>query len=481
MTTTDAVSRSTRPALATARMAVALLAAAAGCNGYDDAGPAHVDELPLLIAEPGLRIGNLDDPEAGFSRVSMVDVDLDGNLFVVEQSVPEIRVYSAAGVLLRRFGRRGGGPGEFESLVRFGVRGDTVWTVDTRLRRITLFDRDGNVLSTGRFADATAALPNGSGMQFPWVLRPDGRFTSLLAGVMYSASEAPVVAASDSIPIPLIAYDASGAVTDTLGWAHRPPPGVWRPAAEGGGTMNSIEIDGRRVFVPDPPGSSPEWLPLADGYALAENPLARSPEATTLSVIRFGFSGDTVYHRELRFTPERYGAAELDSIAAEAAGGGGPIVSEGGSAGPPPGDVEVIARRLRAEMTFPDFKPPLASAWVAQDESIWLRREGGDATVARWIILAPDGAPRGRLELPADLRVLWSRGDSFLAVDPDEYDVPWVVRFTLSPPDPILAWGSAGRADLPHSQGMRYGRATPPGRLLRATASVSPRARREHL
>jgi hypothetical protein len=62
----------------------------------------------------------------------------------------QIRVYDEAGTLLRRIGGAGEGPGEFGGSPSFGVVGDTVWAYDGRLERITLFDRRGNLLSTGR-------------------------------------------------------------------------------------------------------------------------------------------------------------------------------------------------------------------------------------------------------------------------------------------------------------------------------------------
>ncbi len=37
------------------------------------------------------------------------------------------------------------------------------------------------------------------------------------------------------------------------------------------------------------------------------------------------------------------------------------------------------------------------------------------------------------MKLPLDLRILWSHGDTFWAADPDEYDVPGLVRFRIHP------------------------------------------------
>lgn len=64
---------------------------------------------PRLVADGGMRIGDAHDPDAGFTVVRGAAVDRDGDIIVLEESVPEFRVYDAEGTLLRRFGRRGGG------------------------------------------------------------------------------------------------------------------------------------------------------------------------------------------------------------------------------------------------------------------------------------------------------------------------------------------------------------------------------------
>ena len=93
-----------------------------GASGLED-----MDAVPRVELEEEVRIGSVDDPDYGFSRVGSVDVDEEGNLYVYEFADTEIRVYSPDGELLRRFGGEGDGPGEFSGLtVTFGVQGDTV-------------------------------------------------------------------------------------------------------------------------------------------------------------------------------------------------------------------------------------------------------------------------------------------------------------------------------------------------------------------
>jgi hypothetical protein len=99
----------------------------------------------------------------------------------------------------------------------------------------------------------------------------------------------------------------------------------------------------------------------------------------------------------------------------------------------PPEMVEVYARAMRAEMSYPPFRLPIQYFQVAKDESLWLLRDSGETPVAHWVLLDREGLPRGALQLPHEVRVLWMEGDTFWAVVPDELEVPWIVRYRIRP------------------------------------------------
>jgi len=96
-----------------------------------------------------LRIGAIDGPpELQFFRVSAMAIDDENNIYVVDAGHAEVRVFDAAGTFLRRFGRRGRGPGEFEFPSGIWAHGDTVFVADTRLIRMSIFDRTGRDAGT---------------------------------------------------------------------------------------------------------------------------------------------------------------------------------------------------------------------------------------------------------------------------------------------------------------------------------------------
>lgn len=264
---------------------------------------------------------------------------------------------------------------------------------------------------------------------------PDGRITSHFGLVAASRDRASTgVRESDSIPFPFVLYDASGAITDTIGWADRPPPRMWRPASADDPQPVFVEVGGGRRVAPSPPSVMPWWLTLPDGYIVVDAPVPQSEEGT-LTITRIGLNRDTVYSRALHYRAARYGAAELDSIAARAArgeaGGMVPFGPAGGARPPVPPDVDRIANAMRSAMRFPEFKVPVVTARLGQDESIWILLREADGPTARWLIIDPTGDPRGTLELPADASVLWTRADTLWTSERDDDGVPWLVRYHI--------------------------------------------------
>jgi len=96
-----------------------------------------------LVAD--LTIGSAD--AAGreiFGRIGAVAVDSGGRIWIVDQSVPDVRVFAPDGAFLRTVGRSGQGPGEFRLPSGMHVSpAGTLWVEDGQLRRIEIFDTAG--------------------------------------------------------------------------------------------------------------------------------------------------------------------------------------------------------------------------------------------------------------------------------------------------------------------------------------------------
>jgi hypothetical protein len=261
-------------------------------------------------------------------------------------------------------------------------------------------------------------------------MRPDGRFSSYFGSVWCDAREpASGLQLGDTIRVPRVLFDATGTVVDTLGWESSPPPRVY--SGEPLSRPEPVRTASGTYAVPTPPTSRPEWHQLHDGRIVVDVPYADGASDTaTFTVTRLDLAEDTVYSRTFPYVPESYGEAELDSVAVQRANQGAGMMYGMPAATPP--DADVVARQLRASMDWPAFRLPIQDSWLAEDEGLWLKRQDGPrALMDRWIVLDAEGVPRGQVELPPGTRVLWSRGDTFWAVELDEFDVPWLVRYRI--------------------------------------------------
>lgn len=405
----------------------------AGC----DAAPAdHSFTLggqPRLVAEEQLRIGGPEGSEEAFDRISAVDMDDAGNIYILDGRRRQIRVHDRAGGLVRRIGRRGEEPGEFAGALDFGVVSDTIWVYDDVLRRITLLDRDGSILSTATLADARVALPGQYGLIVPLAMKPGGKFSSRLGAVRPDTDGRLVgIGHGDSIPVPRLVFGACGSVVDTAGWDPAPPPGYLPdPAPEE--SVPAVHVGDRMYTVPRPPPYTEQWVPLSDGRLVVAGPEPVDSD-TSLLVTRLDMAGDTVYHRRYSYQPRRYSDTYLDSLAMRRARVPSGMAVTGDDAGERPVMMTDPAamEAIRAAMDFPEFRLPFRYIHLGDDGAPWILRGDTEYRSDHWLVLDPDGLPVGNLELPRQVQVLWSRGDTFLAaVQVGEYDTPWLVKYRM--------------------------------------------------
>lgn len=403
------------------------LAVASGCTATGDAGSGNdFDALPRISLEEELRIGSVDDPDYGFTGIGGVDVDRDGNLYVLEQADVQIRVYSPTGELLRRIGRRGEGPGEFRSAPRFGIHGDTLWAIETSGRRISLFRLDGTVISTSPIQTVTVLLARSVGNIMPIAMREDGLFISDMTMFSFSRDMSEFNA-TDTVQVPRIVYAASGAPVDTIGWT----PYVQQQRS---GETEWVTVGDNRYIVPRPPSGDPVSVTLPDGRVLIEPAPATSAGPTPLTVTRLGFAGDTVFVRDYVYQPHPFDDAALDAAAwrvAKTPGGGIPILNGVPTAPPVPDDSMDAFNRIRGAMDFPPFQPPIRFNRVGTDGSIWLAREEDGGPDRRWTVLDPEGLLVGEVVLPTVVIPMWMAGDRVIVSDRDEFDVPWLVSYRM--------------------------------------------------
>jgi hypothetical protein len=408
--------------------AISALALLAGCgaDGGGGAEGAFLDDLPRLALVETARIGSTEDPDYGFSRVGQVQVGPDGNVWVAEAQDLELRVYTPEGERLRSMGRRGEGPGEFErSLDRFGFVGDTVWTWEEWPRRLGLFTLEGRVLATVRVELAEAELFASGEMSRlgPGYVDADG----FLVGERGMGMLGQGPPQRDTAHVPLVRFTTAGAVVDTVG-AY---PAVRRDFP------GPITVGRSRHVLPAAPSGEARWI--VTGSHLVEVDHDAGDGIGHVRITRLTHVGDTVHTRSYAVRSVPFPEAYLDSIATDRAQQVGPIFTTApGGAGMEmlerhPEDSAAARAAIRRQMPFPALQPPVQAHHVGADEALWLRREETGGGTRTWVVFGSEDRPRGVVEVPRSVRIAWSDGDETWAVEPDEFGVPWIVRYRLVP------------------------------------------------
>ena len=96
------------------------------------------------------QIGELDGPEEFlFDYVSDVAVNSKGDIYVADRRLNEIRKYNKDGEYLLSLGRKGQGPGEFQSVNIISVNShDELIAFDNMLQRVSIFSDNGEHIKT---------------------------------------------------------------------------------------------------------------------------------------------------------------------------------------------------------------------------------------------------------------------------------------------------------------------------------------------
>jgi hypothetical protein len=333
-----------------------------------------------------------------------------GTLWVKQAQDRAIVVYDSAGQKLHVVGRRGSGPGEFQTVTTVGLSGDQVWAFDKTLGRVSFFERDGSIARTDRLPTETSidlsdigarpamALTQGVGYLVrrvgdstvaisTGVLDAQGGNRSIYASVSRAGGKARVIA---SMPV-----------------ARFTPPIVLLPPTADGRTLVGRLLPKYFQFPVYAFSASGDFVSFGDADVFGE---AKS-YATVMSA-----SGDTLYSVSVPAFGIPLRSSERDS-AFEAAM----------RAQRRPEDRAAIAAVPR-----PTVVPPLRQLLVASDGGLMLvfNTDGTDRDI---LTFDRTGRVRIRSRLPAAFVPLRFENDRIWGVIRDHDDVESIVRFSLRP------------------------------------------------
>lgn len=381
---------------------VALLAAG-GCGG-PSGEPAERAIGDLAIAD-SMRISAA---EADLTRIGMAVVSPDGDIVVSQPEDNQLKVFRE-GKPPRIIGRRGGGPGEFENLTRIGWIGDTLWSLDPGLRRTSWFDREftfiGSVPDPGLATDDAPTLSeDGRAEIYLQAPLPGGDFRVLAP---WRFGNRPSWAAGlDSGATPWLRVDRAGKIVARLGIDRPDPCSVGYRIGDKGYGSTRIPFCARQLDTGWDGGASIAILDITP-------PELGTP---TFRVTLIDAKGDTTFARDFPYVPIPVTQAAIDSVKAQIAKA-----------------YEALPAQIRDAV--PDVAPaatfaPIRRVLLGRDGTVWLEEQMTEPG-HRWLQLAPDGRPAGRITLRPNVTLRAADAGTIWASEEDADGLLGIVRFRL--------------------------------------------------
>ena len=334
------------PLLAVERDSAGITIVESFAPAWGDSARWRVGTRPLLdLAESGT--GDAHD----FYGVRNVTRLPDGGIVVVNRGSAEIRKFSADGAFVGSTGGYGEGPGEFSNVQQVELVGDSMLVRD--VRRVALFGPDLRHLRTLQLhpgARSLHYLDNG---------------TMVAPVIMDYPEERGLVRASEA----LLVYDLEGARRDSIGRTPGSEEYVTdalmaRPLF---GRISVLDTHGDRIFL----GSS-DHMQVEEVDANGD----------TLRILR-------IPDYPLALTPEEIQAERNLRL--------NPPLPSGVPSLPPP-FVEAVE-----DMPSPETRPAYADMLADPTGAVWLRPFRGSSEQGgpeHWLVLGPDGAWLGSVEMP---------------------------------------------------------------------------------
>jgi len=252
---------------------------------------------------------------------------------------------------VRRVGRQGSGPGEFQYVAAMDWIGDSLWVADGRLPRVQVFSDTGRLLS-----GITAVLPAGWGA--------DGSNVLVGFGNMSLGYD---------LPFAVLSYTQGATSIDTVAvFPITPSERFPLPPAMG---LNSQPLLPTTVI-----GGSPNHQRFCGAVPVGED---------RVQVRCVDRQGRALLDRTLQLEPRPLSTEVYDGV-----------VKAWSRA---PGRTESMLRDL---IRRPRHLPLVLEMAVENEGGLWLRRTHDSETPSIWTRLGGDGTPRGVVSVPRGYRVL---------------------------------------------------------------------------
>ncbi|MGD8281333.1 MAG: hypothetical protein PVI31_03935 [Gemmatimonadota bacterium] len=330
------------PVRVAAFVATAVATGALAACGSPEAEEGVPSEAPLLRAtEPTLEIGVVEGDDAyTFAAVDDVLRLPEGQIAVSDGGNTRISIYDASGTIVRSWGTRGEGPGEFRTLSRIYPRGtDSLMAADNATTALSVFSLAGEYArqfpGVDLSRDSTFRLDS-------WLY---GRFW--IDGAVDAASRERVRAVLDRLPPPREGQGYRRVLVSVDGdlWIHEPTPNAgpgapvsWTRLDSDGAPRDVVETPARftlleasgdellgswrgpadvdfvRVYTLTGTGETvplPGWL---QGPASGAAPAAAGPDAEEFNALMTSSIKRMASAQEIHYSTAFTYTTELDSL-----------------------------------------------------------------------------------------------------------------------------------------------------------------------
>ncbi|WP_420463856.1 hypothetical protein [Candidatus Palauibacter sp.] len=301
----------------------------------------------------------------------------DGGVALANTGASDVLLFSGDGSLAARVGGQGEGPGEFSEITTLIGTPEGFVAYDARLARLTEFSGSGEFLDSWPLSAQSAIVD-----LRPLAIAADGSMLAILGEQRFFMPEG-----TKRDTTPLLAFADPGTEPDTLAML---PATEWSYGEIPGGGVTRREPGFGRDIV-------------AGGFR--DRAILGDTDLFELSI-----------HTAAGGLTRRIGGSA----------GGWPVTAD---------EIETLraARLARRGPDAPDWyaqmvenapfretHPAFHSAVLGPEELVWIGLATRPAEETRdWLVIGPDGQPRGRLNLPADASVLAVAANRFVVLQRD--------------------------------------------------------------
>lgn len=350
-----------------------------------------------------------DSVRALLTRVTALAVEPDSGLYVADPSLGAVLRLTPRGDFRGLVGRRGAGPGEFNTVFLLGLHQDSLWVLDPALVRLTLLPRTGSAPVTVPLGMSAASLPSG---------RPQARTgmpSSVLSDGTLLVEQGVREESGQWTQRFLFHTDRSLEILDTV---------ARYPLAHS--SMVFSHRDGE-LHMPQPFSDDPLYAVQSDGstVVMVDRSVPARGVAGTITVRIWRGADQPIITRQIPYAGLRLGQPAVDSAV-------GQYFTQGDRRRIP--NTPITPDSVRSQLYRPAIYPPVEDVRVASDGAIWLRVRLQDSPegVGDWVVLSRRGFEMYRVSLPASFRLFGANRRTVWGLEGDQLDVPLLVRYSIS-------------------------------------------------